>query len=457
MREPYCVKEKSKILVLDDTADMAESTALMLARAGYDCTVSTDADKAENLIGESQPDLVVTGLKMSGISGSQVIELIKKTQPNLPVIVVTAYATVDAAVEVMKLGAADFVAKPFHSDELLLKIKKAMTHVRVLDENRYLREEAVDAPSSSTLVGGSEAMKRVFETLERLKESDCRVLLTGESGTGKEVIARAIHRMSPRRHESFFAINCAALAETLLESELFGHEKGAFTGALSSKKGLFELAERGTLYLDEIADTSLAFQAKLLRVVQESEFRRVGGAKTLKTDVRIIASTNKDLEKEISKGTFREDLFYRLCVVHVHLSPLRERREDIPLLVAHLLKKLSHKMTKRIEGVSKEAHDALMAYHWPGNIRELENALERGAIMALSSVIQRDDLPLRTTNDAERSGTTTLEEIEKELIQRTLVECNWNKSLAAKRIGIGRRTLYDKAVRLGISLKPNGD
>lgn len=452
------MKEKSKILILDDTMDMAESTALILARAGFDCTVSTDVAKAPDLIGDSQPDLVVTGLKMSGMNGMQVLETIKKAQPSLPVIVVTAYATVDAAVEVMKLGAADFVAKPFHSDELLLKTRKALAHVRILDENRYLRQGAEASPSSSSLVGASDAMRGVFETLERLKESECRVLLTGESGTGKEVIARAIHRMSPRRHESFFAINCAALAETLLESELFGHEKGAFTGALTSKKGLFELAERGTLYLDEIADTSLAFQAKLLRVVQESEFRRVGGAKTLRTDVRIIASTNKDLEKEISKGTFREDLFYRLCVVHVHLSPLRERREDIPLLVEHFLKRLSAKMTKRIEGVSAEAGEALLAYSWPGNIRELENALERGAIMALGSVIQREDLPLRTFNEREKlTPTTTLEEIEKELIQRTLVECNWNKSLAAKRIGIGRRTLYDKAVRLGIPLKPNGD
>jgi len=451
------VKEKSKILILDDTTDMAESTALILARAGFDCTVSTDAAKVADLVGESQPDLVVTGLKMSGVSGVQVLETLKNTSPSLPVIVVTAYATVDAAVEVMKLGAADFVAKPFHSDELLLKVRKALTHVRILDENRYLRQGAEDSTTSASLVGASSAMRNVFDTLDRLKESECRVLLTGESGTGKEVIARAIHRMSPRRHESFFAINCAALAETLLESELFGHEKGAFTGALSSKKGLFELAERGTLYLDEIADTSPAFQAKLLRVVQESEFRRVGGAKTLRTDVRIIASTNKDLEREISKGTFREDLFYRLCVVHVHLAPLRERREDIPLLVEHFLKRLSAKMTKRIEGVSKEASEALLAYSWPGNIRELENALERGAIMALGNVVQRDDLPLKSFNEREKSGTTTLEEIEKELIQRTLVECNWNKSLAAKRIGIGRRTLYDKAVRLGIPLKPNGD
>jgi DNA-binding NtrC family response regulator len=300
-------------------------------------------------------------------------------------------------------------------------------------------------------------MKKVFETLERLKDSHCRVLLTGESGTGKEVIARAIHRTSPRREEKFYAVNCAALTETLLESELFGHEKGAFTGAIASKQGLFELADRGTLYLDEIGDTSPAFQAKLLRAVEENEFQRVGGSKTLKTDVRIVAATNKNLEKEIAKGSFREDLFYRLCVVHLHLPPLRERRDDIPDLTDHFLKKLSGKMTKKLDGISKSAMESLQSYHWPGNIRELENALERGAIMAAGSVIAPDDLPFKKLNGEINHGATTLEELEKELITRTLAECNWNKSLAAKRIGIGRRTLYDKAVRLGIPLKPNDD
>ncbi|MDP2606218.1 MAG: sigma-54 dependent transcriptional regulator [Deltaproteobacteria bacterium] len=451
------MKGKGRILVLESKADMAESIGLMLARAGYECTTSIDSIKIQEIIAEKQPDLIVSDLKMAGLNGMEVLELVRKDYPTLPVIIMTAYATVDAAVEAVKKGAADFVSKPFHSDELVLKIKKALSHIKLLNENLYLRQELQASDSFPEIIGQSAAMKKVFETLERLKDSHCRVLLTGESGTGKEVIARAIHRTSPRREEKFYGINCAALPETLLESELFGHEKGAFTGAIATKPGHFELADRGTLYLDEIGDTSPAFQAKLLRAVEESEFQRVGGSKVLKTDVRIVAATNKNLEKEIAKGSFREDLFYRLCVVHLHLPPLRERREDIPDLTDHFLKKLALKMTKKLDGISKAAMESMQSYHWPGNIRELENALERGAIMAAGSIIAPDDLPLKKPNGEIKYGVTTLEELEKELITRTLVECNWNKSLAAKRIGIGRRTLYDKAVRLGIPLKSNGD
>jgi DNA-binding NtrC family response regulator len=451
------MKEKGRILVLESKADMAESIGLMLARAGYECTTSIDSTKIQEIIAEKQPDLIVSDLKLAGLNGMEVLELVKKEYSTLPVIIMTAYATVDAAVEAVKKGAADFVSKPFHSDELVLKIKKALSHLKLLKENLYLRRELQATDSFPEIIGQSAAMKKVFETLERLKDSHCRVLLTGESGTGKEVIARAIHRTSPRREEKFYAINCAALPETLLESELFGHEKGAFTGAIASKQGHFELADRGTLYLDEIGDTSPAFQAKLLRAVEESEFQRVGGSKILKTDVRIVAATNKNLEKEIAKGLFREDLYYRLCVVHLHLPPLRERREDIPDLTDHFLRKLSLKMTKKLDGISKAAMENLQSYHWPGNIRELENALERGAIMAGGNVILPEDLPLKRANGDLRPAVSTLEELEKELITRTLAECNWNKSLAAKRIGIGRRTLYDKAVRLGIPLKSNGD
>ena len=454
---------KQRVLVLDDNLDMAETIGLMLARGGYQCTVTCESSKAMELIAESQPDLMLTDLKMPGMSGMEILERAKSESPALPVIIVTGYATVDAAVEGMRKGAVDFVSKPFHADELILKVNKALQHAKVLDENRYLREEIQGASFASEIVGRSDAMRKVLESLDRLRDADCRVLLTGESGTGKEVIARAIHRMGPRRKEKFLAVNCVALTETLLESELFGHERGAFTGATSSKKGLFELADRGTLYLDEIADTSLAFQAKLLRAVEENELKRVGGTKNLTVDVRIIAATNKDLKREIAKGSFREDLFYRLSVVHIELPPLRERKVDIPLLVGHFLRKLSKKMVKKVDEVSNTAMDALLAYSWPGNIRELENALERGMIMASGAVIFPEDLPLSATapqGTVEKMGAgelTTLEELEKELIQKTLLECNWNKSLAAKRIGIGRRTLYDKAMRLGIPLKPEDD
>ena len=452
------MSEKGKILVLDSKVNMAESIGLMLARAGYECTTSAAPEKLRDLITEHQPDLIVTDLNMIGRTGMEVLDLVKKEYSRLPVIIMTAYATVDAAVEAVKKGAADFISKPFHSDELILKIKKALSHLQLINENLYLRQELQATHSFPEIIGQSDAIRKVFEALERLKESHCRILLTGESGTGKEVIARAIHRTSPRREEKFYAVNCAALTETLLESELFGHERGAFTGATATKKGLFELADHGTLYLDEIADTSPAFQAKLLRAVEQNEFQHVGGSKVLKTDLRIIAATNKNLPKEIAKGTFREDLFYRLCVVQLDLPPLRERREDIPLLVEHFLMKMNLKMTKKIDGVSNRAMELMQNYHWPGNIRELENALERGAIMAVGNVIQEEDLPLSNKSNGEaKTAFTTLEELERELIVRTLAECQWNKSLAAKRIGIGRRTLYDKAVRLGISLKPNDE
>ena len=451
------MEAKSKVLVFDDSQDMAESVGLMLARAGFNCTVGRDAAKATNLIAETSPELVITGLRMAGVNGMDLLDLVKQEYPSLPVIIVTGYATVDAAVEAMKKGAADFVSKPFHGDELIVKIKKALELARVLDENRYLRQELQGASSFPNIIGNSAAIRKILDTLERLKDSECRVLVTGESGTGKEVVSRAIHRISPRRDEKFFAVNCAALTETLLESELFGHEKGAFTGAIATKIGLFELANHGTLYLDEIADTSPAFQAKLLRAVEQNEFQRVGGSKTLKTDVRIIACTNKNLDKEITKGTFRQDLYYRLCVVHIHLPALRERKEDIPVLTDHFIKKISLKMGKKFDGVSKKAMDLLMAYNWPGNIREMENALERGMIMASGSTVDAQDLPLRSDGEKDSEQLTTLEDLEKTLIERTLIECNWNKSLAAKRIGIGRRTLYDKAVRLGIPLKPNDD
>lgn len=449
--------ERGRILIIDDSVDMAESIALLLTRAGFHCTVSTESRKILELIAEGQPDLVVSDLKMSGMSGMELLDLVKKEHPSMPVIIVTGYGTVDAAVEAMKKGAADFLCKPFHSDELILKIKKALAHVKILDENLYLRQELQSAVPFPDIVGKSEAMRRVFQTIERLKDTECRILLTGDSGTGKEVFSRAIHRLSPRREEKFFAINCAALTESLLESELFGHEKGAFTGAITSKKGLFELADRGTLYLDEIGDTSLSFQAKLLRAVEENEFMRVGGTRKLTADIRIIASTNKDLKKEIAKGSFREDLFYRLSVVHIHLPSLRERKEDIPLLVDHFRKRFSLKMAKKISGVSQEAMDALVAYPWPGNIRELENALERGMIMASGETVCLDDLPMVSANGEGMKKATTLEDLERELIERTLIECNWNKTLAAKRIGIGRRTLYDKAARLGIILKGGHD
>ena len=448
--------ERRRIFVLDDERDMAENLGRILAKAGYHPIVCWESLRAMALIEQERPDLIVTDLKMPGLNGMDLLERLRQEQPSTPVIMITGYATIDAAVEAMRRGACDFVAKPFPPEELTLKVGKALNLSRLLDENRYLRQSVMGKEFISTIVGKSEPMRQIFEVLPKISATDSRVLVTGESGTGKEVVARAIHEGSPRKGGSFFAINCVALTESLLESELFGHEKGSFTGAISTKKGVFELADGGTLFLDEIGDTSQAFQAKLLRVIQESEFKRVGGVRSIKTDVRIIASTNKDLRKEIDSRRFREDLFYRLSVVNIHLPPLRERKEDIPLLAEHFLRKHSLRMAKRVLSISPPAMQALIGYDWPGNVRELENVLERAMIMASGSEVLPQDIPIPSSVTTGRKRGGTLEELERELIERTLAECDWNKTLAAKRMGIGRRTLYDKASSLGIPLGHEG-
>lgn len=442
-----------QILVIDDEPDMAENISLILGRAGYVCTTCVEDRRALDVLKQEQPDLVVTDLRMPNLNGMELLDHAKREGWDMPVILVTGYATIDAAVEAMKRGASDFLAKPFPPEELILKVNRALDMSRMLEENRYLRRRLEGDPRFKDLVGTSPVMREVLVALEKVMTADSRILITGESGTGKEVVARAIHGGSPRRDRDFFAVNCVALTESLLESELFGHEKGAFTGAIATKKGVFELADGGTLFLDEIGDTSAAFQAKLLRVVQENEFKRVGGVRRIQTHVRIISSTNQDIKKAIARGVFREDLFYRLSVVHIHLPPLRERKEDIPLLVNHFLAKLQTRIAKRIKGVSAEASEVLQRYHWPGNVRELENVMERAMIMSPGDEITPAELPLLVKFEGVRQRGGSLEELERELIERTLVECNWNKTEAARRMGIGRRTLYDKAARLGIPLR----
>ncbi|MFQ5656146.1 MAG: sigma-54-dependent transcriptional regulator [Candidatus Methylomirabilales bacterium] len=446
---------RKRILIIDDEPDMAENIGLILSRAGYSCTMCTEGPKAVVLVAEEQPDLIVTDLRMPELDGMALLDRAKEEGWEVPVIMVTGYATIEAAVEAMKKGASDFLAKPFPPEELVLKVGRALDLSRVLEENRYLRRRLEGDPRFKDIVGKSGPMQQVFAALDKVMATDSRVLITGESGTGKEVVARAIHAGSPRHDRDFFAVNCVALTESLLESELFGHEKGAFTGAISTKKGVFELADGGTLFLDEIGDTSPAFQAKLLRVVQESEFKRVGGVRRIRTDVRIISSTNQEIKKAIAGGTFREDLYYRLSVVHIHLPPLRERKEDIPLLVDHFLAKIQARIARKVTGVSAEALDLLQRYHWRGNVRELENVIERALIMAPGEEITPAELPLPVDLGQRRRGGGSLEELERELIERTLVECDWNKTEAARRMGIGRRTLYEKAARLGISLRPD--
>jgi two-component system NtrC family response regulator len=371
----------ARILIIEDEADMADSIRRILARAGHEPQVETSPGRALELVASDRPDLVLSDLRMPEMSGLELLEQVRVRQPLLPVILVTAFATVDTAVDAMKRGAADYVSKPFSPEELLLRVEKTLAWSRLQEENRYLRRCAFGT-DDAFIVGKSAGLKDVLQLVDKVAPTDSRVLIAGESGTGKELIARAIHRRSQRSSEAFFAVNCGALSEGVLESELFGHERGAFTGAVTAKKGLFEAADGGTLFLDEISETTPAFQTRLLRVLQEGEFFRVGGTRAMKSDVRIVASTNRDLRRAIQEGKLREDLFYRLAVVQITLPPLRERKEDIPLLAQHFVETCSRQIKTVVGGIAEDAMDALVRYSWPGNVRELENVIERAVIMA---------------------------------------------------------------------------
>jgi DNA-binding NtrC family response regulator len=452
----------ARILAVDDEPEMAEIARVVLERVGHEVTVETDGARALELILEGRPDLVVTDLRMPGLDGLALIEQIRARGLNIPVLVLTAYASVDSAVEVMKRGAADYLAKPFTPEELTLRVERALAWTELTEENRYLRKRIESASRHGEIVGESEALAAILRLVDKVAATDARVLLVGESGTGKELIARTLHRHSQRREEPFFAVNCGALSENLLESELFGHERGAFTGAVAVKKGIFEVADGGTLFLDEISETAPAFQTKLLRVLQEGEFLRVGGTRALTTNVRVVSSTNRDPRRSIAEGRLREDLFYRLSVVQIILPPLRERREDIPLLAHHFVTEYARQIKKRIRGIQAEAMEALCRYAWPGNIRELENAIERAIIMAdEGGYVGAEHLPHELTGAAAPpSGPAApmqeLRDAEKEILLRALREADWNRSLAAKNLGIGRRTLYDKLARHGIPLRRSG-
>jgi DNA-binding NtrC family response regulator len=385
------------------------------------------------------------------------MNLLKKVRshdPTLPVILLTALATVDAAVNAMREGAADFIAKPFFPEELLAKIRGGLDRSRLREESRTQIFRSSYTLWEVAAASHNLRMREVFALVEKIAPTDSKVLITGESGTGKELLARLIHRLSLRRDRGFFPVNCAALTETLLESELYGHERGAFTGAVATRKGIFEVASDGTLFLDEIASTSGAFQAKLLRAVETGEFTRVGGTQPIQSQARIIAATNANLAKAVAAGTFREDLLYRLRVVPLSLPPLRERPEDIPMLADFLACKHATRLNKPIVRISDDALQALIRYRWPGNIRELENVLERAVIIASNDVLTVQDFPADVAGSIPpvESGGGVIEAMERTLIEKVLVECGWNKSKAAKRLGIGRRTLYAKAARYGIRL-----
>ena len=442
-----------KILIVDDEEGMRRLLDRLLSREGYETVAVGSGGEALRQMRADTFDLVVTDIKMPEMDGLQLLEEIKAYNPSLPVIVITAYGTVENAVQALRAGAYDYITKPFENDEIRLTVAQVLERQRLLVENRYLHEALEERYSFSGIVGASSVMSKIFATASAVAASNASVMITGESGTGKELIARSIHFSSARKEKPFVVLNCAALSEGVMESELFGHERGAFTGAVALKKGRFEMAHEGTLFIDEVGEMSLNAQVKLLRVIQEHEFERVGGTKIIRTDVRIVAATNKNLETEVKRGTFREDLFYRLNVINIHVPPLRERREDIEALAQHFLDRYVRETGKRVEAISPRAISCLLAYDWPGNVRELQNAMERAVVLCRGNVITPADFPPAIQGGEEiflqvpeRGGSLTeiLEDLERQLIVQTLRREEGSQTRAAAALGIKRTTLRYK-------------
>ena len=439
---------QGKLLIVDDELSVRDSLGKWFREEGYEVTTVENASDALTRLAEQRWDAALVDIKMHGTDGIELQRRMHEIDPELIVIIMTGYASVETAVTALKNGAYDYVTKPLDPDEIAHLVKNAIAHKRAAQENVLLRETVAEVARPGDLVGQSGPMHKVFDAIETVGPTDATVLITGESGTGKELVARAIHHASPRRFHPLVVIHCGALTETLLESELFGHEKGAFTGAQYRKKGKFEIAEGGTVFLDEIGDITLKTQTDLLRVLQEREITRVGGNQIVKVDFRCIAATNKDLEKLIEEGKFRPDLFYRLNVFRIELPPLRERREDIPLLVNHFVQKFSLAMNKRITRVSPAAMNLLQEQPWLGNVRELENAVERAMVVGQEPELNEQDFIFKPPSSSTGAG-KKLEDMERAHILRVVEECGGNQSHAAEILDIDRVTLYHKLKKYG--------
>lgn len=447
---------KPRILVVDDEESIREFLDIMLRKEGYEVTCVEDGQKAIDILKKKSFDLLISDLQMPNVTGIELLKHCRETYPDLLFMMITAFGTAESAVEAMKMGAYDYITKPFKIDEVRINIANALRSRNLEVENRVLRKELQKEYSFQNLVGNSEAMHKIFELIRKVSDSPTNVLVTGESGTGKEMVAKAIHYNSPLKDRPFVSVNCGAIPENLVESELFGHKKGSFTGAISDKDGLFEVADGGTLFLDEIGELPLSSQVRILRAIQEKTVRRVGGTEDIKVEVRIIAATNRDLEQMVQQGTFRQDLYYRLNVINIRTPPLRERRDDIPLLAGHFLQKYSERFSKQIQTISKEAMDLLKKYDFPGNVRELENIIERTVALESGATVLPESLPQFVNTPTGRKMVSSdgieitdegidlqkvLDQLEKELLVKAIHQANGVKKRAAKLLGITFRSM----------------
>ena len=443
---------KRTILIADDEKHIRSGLSLAIGMEGYQCFEAENGKEAWKIINDNSIDMVITDLKMPVMSGQELLRKISGSFPNMPVVVLTGHGTVEDAVEAMRNGAVDFISKPVNIDHLLVLVNKSLKNKDIVDRNKELSDEVQSLKKRvryDRMIGKSQKVLRLLDLIQQVAPTKATVLVTGESGVGKELVADSLVNFSDRADKPFIKVHCAALSQNLLESELFGHEKGSFTGAIARKQGRFELADGGTIFLDEIGEIDQSTQVKLLRVLQEREFERVGGEKTIKVDVRIIAATNRNLEEEIKKGNFREDLYYRLNVVHIHVPPLRERKDDIPIMITSFLQEFAKENDKKIEGIDNRTRSALYKYDWPGNIRQLRNCIESAVVMCSGNVITLDDLPPGIVKDSDTNAISiptgiTMSEAEKILIAENLAINKGNKSKTAEVLGIGRKTLHRK-------------
>jgi DNA-binding NtrC family response regulator len=445
------------VLLVDDKPNNLEVLSTLLRQEGYEVRVARSGEEALAEARGVSPDAIITDLKMPKMDGLAFFQAVRAVDPDIPTIFITAFGTVESAVAAMKLGAYDYLSKPLDHEKLTLILRRALDQRRIARENRDLRAALRARQAFEQIVGASPKMQRLLQLVETISASHATVLIQGESGTGKELVARAIHEASPRRDQRLVVVNCSALSESLLESELFGHEKGSFTGATARKRGWFEVADGGTLFLDEIGDVSPHLQVRLLRVLQEREFERVGGTDSIRVDFRLVAATNRDLKGEVAAGRFREDLFYRLSVISLRVPPLRERHEDIPLLVRYFLQKCGQRESKQIASVSPDVMDRLVQYPWPGNVRELENAIERAVVVAHGDRLTLEMLPeeIQEWSPSPRKQSRppeefTFEEMERFLIEKALERSGGNKSQAARLLNIHRRSIYNRLKKYGI-------